>query len=311
MLRATQSSEIPAAELARVKADDSDRTRMLKAVMKSVSEHASSGLGGIKDEEEQAAKQLIMQKAQEDEDYILRAVQERARDPCDWGYLSSEQERRINATVMDDDVMLAVGTDFTEVLKKSGTHVKSLSSSLSSRQPLPERHHIDSSPADDIHLVRRDEVEECEGTEHQRREQAARAFVQEHVKFNNLDKLEQQINETEKYEDLRKQFVQHHKYHHVLVDLSDHALVDRGIWRAAVHEAKFPTQVRVAEAAPKVQQSLFTPKALNRSAKAMGSRQTLAPGAKASRISFFAAGGGGTSPGSSPLSRSGKTITLC
>jgi len=309
MLRATQNSEIPAADLARVRAEDSERTKMLKNVLTSVAKHASSGLGGVKDEEEKKAKQLIMQKAQEDEDYIARAVMEREFDPCGWGYLSAEQEKTIRSTVTDDDIMreFAVGTEFSDVLKKSGAHVSNLSDSLSSNQTLPERPpHIDSSPAEGICLVNRHEAEVGDATAHKRIESAAWSFVQDNVKFKELDKLDKQIEEPTQVEGFRKHFDSFHKYHHVLVDLTDHALVDRGIWRGAVQEAMFPTEVRIAEAAPKVQTNLFAPKALNRSTRAISNRQSPGAGAKASRISWAAAGGQGSSRGSSPLSHSGS-----
>jgi len=326
MLRATQDNEIPAGNLTRIRAEDSDRTRMLKDVMKSVAKYATGGMGKMPNESAQAAGQLIMKAAQEEEDEIKRLQLQKGWDPCDRGFLSVEQENSINGTVSADDDLTEqeIGPEFSELLRHTGGLVKGFSSSLSSISgPLGERPpHIGTTPID-ICLISRKEAEDIVAggaTDHKRREQAAWSWVQENVKFKELDKVSRHIDESgvvkdkngvasssnTGYEDLRKHFDQHHQYHPVLTFLTDHTLVDDHMWIDAVHKAMYPPVVET-EAAPRAQPGYFAPKALSRTPKGASSRQNLHAGAQpkkaANRISFAQPGGGagllGSSAGSS------------
>jgi len=186
MLRATQSSEIPAGDLGRVRAEDSDRTRMLKDVMKSVAKYAAGGLGKGSNESAQAAGQLIMkaQSLQEEEEEIRKAVSHKEWDPCERGWLSSEQERRIKSTLAADDDITEkdAGTALFELLTRSRSAVLKDCKVLSLRGPLPEKPpRIDTSPID-VCLVSRREAEDIMSggaTDKERRDQAAGSWVQE------------------------------------------------------------------------------------------------------------------------------------
>jgi hypothetical protein len=289
MLRATQSSDIPAGDITRVRAEDSERTRMLKTVMRSVAKFASGGLGKDSNESAKAAGQLIMKSQAEEDEEIRKLVTERGQDPCEWGALSRKQERDIRSTV-DCDAEVAEAeaeSEFAELLKYSGDRIKNFSSSLSSTRPLPPRQHIDTSPID-IYLVSRKEAEDIVAggtTDHKRRDQAVWSWVQDNVKFKELDQLSSEkigsIMELDQlsreeldqlsrdqvswmyedvYEELRGNFEQHFQHHPVLFKLTDNALIDESLWEGAVQAATFPTEAET-EAAPKAQPSLSAPKA--------------------------------------------------
>jgi len=244
MLRATQSSEIPAADLARVKPDDSDRTRMLKSVMRSVAKFASSGLGKRKDESAQAAGQLIMKSREEDDD-PKGIVLKKGRNPCDWGLLSPRQRTRLLSIANADEFYMdLVGDDeFRDLLKDSAGKVRAHCDSLSIDRPLPEERVVETSPVDGICLVPGLEAEDTEsgGTANYKMiDRAAWSWVHDNVHFKELDKLNNTIDENE-YEGLRRGFPAQTKYHAVLHALTDHSLDDKKLWKAAIQEAMFPT----------------------------------------------------------------------
>jgi hypothetical protein len=312
MLRATQSSEIPDGDLARIKADDSDRTKMLKEVMKSTAKYASGGLGKGHNESAQAAGQLIMKSMDDDAEKI---VVQKEWDPVKIGWLSAEEERMIRSTVDIDEEVLnqAANREFAELLKHNGRRILKDCDNLSISGPLPDKPpYIESGPTD-IQLVYQFEAQDIMAggaTDAQRQEQAAGAWVQDNAKFEELDALTSRIDKTEKYEDLRANFDSHHKYHQVLVHLTDHSLIYEGLWQTAIQEAMFPPAVET-----KIQRSrskgakpdLFAPKGLSRSSKSTSNLQVpggkVSPaspkGAKSIRISF-------ASPGAGPGSGSGN-----
>lgn len=237
----------------RKRADDSDRTKMLKEVMLSVSKYAATPGGNRKDESAQAAGQLIMKPPEDDEEEIIRKENKQKEiDPCEWGYLSAAQERRLKSTVRNDDFIteLDIGPEFSDLLQYSGNLVRDLSNSLSGRRTLPERPHIDTTPADVIVISRHEAEDIIAGgaTYHKRREQAASTWVQDNLKFKELDTIDNQIEEAgggcaetkDKFEELRALFEPHHKYHPILSRLSDHALVDEDLWFDVVDAARYP-----------------------------------------------------------------------
>jgi len=310
MLRATQNSDIPVGDVHRIRPDDSERTKNLKLVMKSIAKYSTGGFSQGANESAQAAGQLIMKKQKEEEEEIRKAVELKEWDPCERGFLSAQQEKRLRSTVLADEEVteMGVGSEFSELLRHSSGVVSDLSNSLSSSSPAvvsqQKPPHIDTSPID-ICLVSRKEAEDIVAggaTDHQRREQAAWSWVRDNVKFKDLDALGKQIKgdektqDSQKFEELRKVFEPHHKYHNCLVFLTDHSLIDDSIWQRAVQEARYPTEVET-EAAPKAQLSFFAPKALSKTGgKGSSSRQNVAPGTKTSnRISWANAAAG---PGS-------------
>jgi len=238
----------------RKRADDSDRTKMLKEVMLSVSKYAATPGGSRKDESAQAAGQLIMKPPEDDEEDISKALKQKDIDPCEWGYLSIAQERRLKSTVRDDDFIaeLDIGPEFSELLQYSGKLVRDLSNTLSGKRTLPERPHIDTTPADVVVISRHEAKDIMAGgaTDHKRREQAASSWVQDNLKFKELDAIDNQIEEAgggceatqDKFEELRALFEPHHKYHPILSRLSDHALVDEDIWFDVVEAARYPME---------------------------------------------------------------------
>lgn len=242
----------------RKRADDSDRTKMLKEVMLSVSKYAATpGSGSRKDESAQAAGQLIMKPPEDDEEIISKALKQKEIDPCEWGYLSIAQERRLQSTVRNDDFIAEldlgdIGPEFSELLQYSGKLVRDLSKTLSGKRSLPERPHIDTSPADVVVISRHEAADIIAGgaTHHKRREQAASSWVQDNLKFKELDAIDNQIEEAgggceetnDKFEELRALFEPHHKYHPVLSRLSDHALIDEDIWFDVVDAARYPME---------------------------------------------------------------------
>jgi len=283
MLRALGQKEAAPSDLARHKADDTERTRMLKDVMKSVSKYQSSSMGKPKNESAMAAAQLALKAQEEEEEAIKRDMENVGRNPCEWGYFSAAEETSLRSTLDVDEEILefAAGADFHELLKHSGGLVNGFSNSLSSNTTLPERPpHIDSGPADGICLVPRHEAEDIVtggATDHKRREQAAWSWVQDNVKFKELDKLQKQIEDTSKFEDVRKHFEAHHKYHPMLHELTDHALIDDSIWQRALQEAMYPRLVEDVKAAPKAQTGWTAPKALSRKfSLGSGSKTSLA-----------------------------------
>jgi len=277
MLRALGGVDAPPSDLARHKADDTERTRMLKDVMKSVAKYQLSNAGKPKNESAMAAAQLALKAQEEEEEQIKRDMALVGRDPTEWGYFSATEERSLRSTLDVDKEILefAAGADFHELLKYSGGLVNGFSNSLSSKTTLPERPpHIDSSPADGICLVPRHEAEDIVAggaTDHKRREQAAWSWVQDNVKFKELDKLQKQIEDSSKYEDVRKHFEAHHKYHPILHELTDHALTDESIWQRALQEAMYPRLVEDKKAAPKAQTGWTAPKAISRKSVGLGS----------------------------------------
>lgn len=282
MLRALQEKELPAASLARPKADDSDRTRALKEVMQSVSKYASSGMGSSSNDSAQAAGQLMMKAPEEEEDVAVEARKE--RDPCEFGLLSFEQERRIKSTVARDDECVelsgSLGFEVSELLRESGRRVTGLGTRLSSHGAIPPPHvHIETSIPDGITLVDRGEGEDASGTgplQRARMERAAWAWIEETCAprmeensenskrmLKDLDKLSRNIDKAPSTtEALRRHFDPHHRYHPCLVRLTDHSLKDEGLWNSAIKEAMFPTQPPETPTAGKTR--AFAPKALSR-----------------------------------------------
>lgn len=253
MLRASQGDGMPAVST-RKRADDSDRTKMLKEVMLSVSKYAATPGGSRKDESAQAAGQLIMKPPEDDEEIISKALKQKEIDPCEWGYLSTAQERRLKSTVRNDDLIaeLDIGPEFSELLQYSGKLVKDLSNTLSGKRTLPERPHIDTTPADVVVISRHEAEDIIAGgaTYQKRREQAASTWVQGNLKFKELDAIDKQIEEAgggceetnDKFDELRALFEPHHKYHPVLSRVSDHALVDEDLWSDVVDAALYPME---------------------------------------------------------------------
>lgn len=244
MLRALQSSEIAQPDLTRNKADDTERTRMLRSVMKSVARFASSGLGKRKDESAHAAGQLILKSVEDEE--AKDEVYAKERNPCDWGLLSPRQERRLMEITRSDDfyVDMTGEEDCREMLKENSRKVLAHCQSLSISQPLPQTRAIETTPADGICLVSRIDAEDPESggnTNYKMIDRAAWAWVQDNVNFKELDKLNTLIDENE-YDGLRRGFLAQTKYHAVLPRLTDHSLKDKGFWKAAIQEAMFPTE---------------------------------------------------------------------
>jgi hypothetical protein len=237
--------------------------------MKSVTKFASSGLGGKrKDESAQAAGQLIMKAAEEDEK--KHDVTNRQRKPEEWGLLSWEEEKKIKATSRNDDFYLdlAGGSEFRELLAENAKKVQTHCKSLSSSQSLPEVKLIGTDPAaDGICLVTRFEAEDIiagGAAENRRVERAAESWVKDHVNFKSLEELSDTLEKHEQYKGLRGEFARHHRYHPCLQLLTDHSLIEEGLWSAALQEAKYPTQPpETPTAAP--QRKGFLPGSLSKS----------------------------------------------
>lgn len=243
MLRAIQSSELPEADLTRNKADDSERTKMLRSVMRSVAKFASSGLGKRKDESAQAAGQLILKTVEEDE--AKEIVYGKERNPCDWGLLSPRQEQRLKAITKSDDLYVDMAGDeeMRELLKMNSRKVLGHCKSLSIDQPLPKTREIEMSPADGICIVSRMDAEDNESggnTNFKIIDRAVWSWVHDNLRYKELDKLDTTI-EGNDYDGLRRGFLAQTSYHAVLPRLTDHALKDKGLWKAAIQEAMFPT----------------------------------------------------------------------
>jgi hypothetical protein len=228
---------------------------MLRTVMRSVAKFAAFGGHARKDESAEAASKLIMKSKEDEEAEDLARRQ--ARNPCDWGLLSPRQERILMAITHADDsyVDLAGDTEFRDLLKDNSSKVLRHCENLSITKPLPEKRVIGTSPPDDVCVVSQYEAEEPESggsVNKQMIERAAWSWVQDNVRFKELDTMEKTIYDNE-YDGLRRHFPAVTHNHAVAHMLTDHALKDKGLWKHAIKEAMFPT---VAPEAPKANRVL-------------------------------------------------------
>jgi len=242
--------------------------------MKSVAKFASSGLGKRKDESAQAAGQLIKKSWEDDE--AKRTVHRKERNPCDWGLLSPKQHRSLMKIASADEFFLRLTGDdeFREVLKQNSDKVRAHCDSLSFNQPLPEERVIETTPADGVCIVSRLEAEDpvSGGTANYKMiDRAVWSWVQDHVQFKELDKLNKTIDENE-YDGLRRGFPAQTKYHACLHALTDHSLDDKQLWKAAIQEAMFPTMAPDAPRAT-LQPKGFAARAMSKTKGGRGGRR--------------------------------------
>mmetsp|Transcript_117972 Transcript_117972/g.251969 ORF Transcript_117972/g.251969 Transcript_117972/m.251969 type:complete len:277 (-) Transcript_117972:68-898(-) len=122
------------------------------------------------------------------------------------------------------------------VLRSCGSRISGLCSrlqTLESQVPHAPRAYA-SDPSTDIRIV--DRPEEAASVQRARADRAAAEDITKHAKWPPLDILDETINKSQNFEQLRTHFPQHHQKHPRLVFLTDYALTDREVLMEAIRE---------------------------------------------------------------------------